>query len=123
MTSSDWPVLPHKEWSETIATLHRWFQIVGKVRMEMMPWVNHSWSAALYPSVRGLTTSLMPYGPRDIQIDFDFLDHALAISTSDGGSWKTTLTSGTVAEFYGELFAALGELGCEVSIHPSQTRC
>ena len=117
VASSDWPVLPHEEWGETIATLHRWFQIVGKVRMAMTPWVNHSWSAALYPTARGLTTSPMPYGPRDLQIDFDFLDHVLSISTSEGESWRTKLRSGTVAGFYAELLAALEELGCEVAIH------
>ncbi len=45
---SDWPGLPYRAWGDTIATLHRWFQIVGKVRMELSPWVNHSWNAALY---------------------------------------------------------------------------
>ena len=119
VVKSDWPALPYTDWSETLATLHRWFQVVGKVRMSLTPWVNHSWSASLYPTVRGLTTSPMPYGPRDLQIDFNFLDHSLVISTSDGESWKTGLRSGTVAEFYRELFAALGRFGCDVEIYPA----
>ena len=28
-----WPALPYPEWADTLATLHRWSQIVGKVRM------------------------------------------------------------------------------------------
>jgi hypothetical protein len=39
-----WPKLPHTEWSDTLETLHMWSQIVGKIRMELSPWVNHSWS-------------------------------------------------------------------------------
>ena len=115
---SDWPMLPHKEWGETIATLHRWFQIVGKVRMELTPWVNHSWSASLYLTPRGLTTSPVPYGPRDLQIDFDFLDHTLSIATSEGERWQTGLRAGTVAAFYEEIMSALGGVGCKVAIHP-----
>ena len=33
---------------------------------------------------RGLTTSPIPYDGRAFQIDFDFIDHALVIGTSDG---------------------------------------
>ena len=81
---SDWPELPYREWGDTIATLHMWFQIVGKVRMELSPWVNHSWNSALYVTSRGLTTSPAPYGGRDIQIEFDFIHHKLSIASSDG---------------------------------------
>ncbi|MGB3564042.1 MAG: DUF5996 family protein, partial [Thermoanaerobaculia bacterium] len=38
-----WPQLPNTEWTETLATLHLWTQIVGKVRLELSPWINHSW--------------------------------------------------------------------------------
>jgi uncharacterized protein DUF5996 len=55
-----WPALPQATWSETCATLQLWMQIVGKVRLALMPAINHTWSVTLYPSVRGLTTSIMP---------------------------------------------------------------
>ena len=47
-TASDWPELPSSEWVDTIETLHMWSQIVGKIRMELSPWTNHSWSVPLY---------------------------------------------------------------------------
>src|SRR5690242_20263444 len=79
-----WPALPLHEWQETYATLHRWSQIVGKVRLARMPWINHSWHVTLYVTARGLTTSPIPHGTRSFQIDFDFIDHQLPIRTSDG---------------------------------------
>ena len=70
-----WPALPQAAWSDTCATLQLWTQIVGKIRLALMPPINHSWNVTLYPTVRGLTTSPMPYGSRMLQIDFDFIDH------------------------------------------------
>ena len=114
---SDWPELPHGAWGDTIATLHMWSQIVGKVRMELCPWMNHSWSAPLYVTSRGLTTSPIPYGRHDFQIDFDFINHALSIVMSDGNARNFELRPRTVAEFYTEVLGALRDLGCDVAIH------
>ena len=79
-----WPELPTAPWRETYETLHLWTQIVGKIRLARAPWLNHSWHVALYVTARGLTTSPIPDGGGTFQIDFDFIDHALRISTSDG---------------------------------------
>ena len=80
-----WPHLPYEAWRETCATLHMWTQVVGKVRLAQAPMLNHWWQVPLYVTARGLTTSPMPHGRRTFQIDFDFLDHTLFISVSDGG--------------------------------------
>jgi hypothetical protein len=79
-----WPRLPLDEWQETYKTLHLWSQIVGKIRLSQMPWINHSWHVPLYVTPRGLTTSLMPDGIRAFEIDLDFSDHRLHIGTSEG---------------------------------------
>ena len=71
-------------WRATYDTLHLWTQIVGKIRFARSPWLNHSWHVALYVTARGLTTSPIPDGIRTFQIDFDFIDHVLRISVSDG---------------------------------------
>ena len=60
-----WPELPFDAWKDTYATLHLWLQIVGKIRLQQMPWINHSWHVTLYPTASGLTTSAMPYGMRN----------------------------------------------------------
>lgn len=116
--SAAWPALPLESWKDTYATLHRWVQVVGKVRLVQMPWINHSWSSTLYVSVRGLTTSLMPYAERGFQIDFDFIDHQLIVRTTEGGLETVPLVSRSVADFYRTLMAALGALGVDVRIVP-----
>jgi hypothetical protein len=113
-----WPALPLDGWKPTYATLHRWTQIVGKVRLARLPWINHSWHVTLYVTSRGLTTAAVPYGPKSFQIDFDFLDHQLLIRSSDGAQHSLALRPRSVADFYRELMARLHELGIDVAIHP-----
>ncbi len=111
-----WPSLPLAEWRDTYATLHMWTQIVGKVRLIQTPWVNHSWHVPLYVTSRGLTTSPIPHGTRTFEITFDFIDHRLLVTTSDGPARALALAPRTVADFYRELMATLGELGVPVRI-------
>ena len=82
--ANPWPELPYSAWKDTYETLHLWTQIVGKVRLTLTPWLNHSWHVTFYVTVRGLTTSAMPLDGRDLEIEFDFIDHVLWLRTSDG---------------------------------------
>ena len=111
-----WPKLPYAAWKDTCETLHLWTQIVGKMRLARTPWLNHSWHVALYLTSRGLTTSSIPYRARAFQIDFDFVEHVLWVRTSDGHFRQIMLAPKSVAEFFSELRAALGELGFEIAI-------
>ena len=113
-----WPALPQGNWSGTCATLQLWMQIVGEVRLALMPPINHCWGVTLYPTIRGVTTSPMPYGNRAVQIDFDFVDHVLLVETSAGDRRTIPLKPMTVAEFYRQLMAALESLGTPVRIWP-----
>jgi len=112
-----WPPLPLSEWSDTYATLHLWTQIVGKIRLTQTPLVNHYWNSVLYLTARGMTTSPIPHGRRIFQIDFDFIDHKLVISASEGETRTVRLEPKTVADFYGETMQALNELDLPVGIH------
>jgi len=111
-----WPALPLDAWKDTYATLHMWTQIVGKIRMALSPFLNHWWHVTLYLNSRGLTTSPIPYGDRMFEIQFDFLDHRLAIHTSDGATRQLALAPRPVADFYKELMAALRSIGIAVKI-------
>jgi Family of unknown function (DUF5996) len=113
---SSWPELPTAAWRETYETLHLWTQIVGKIRLVRTPWLNHSWHVALYVTARGLTTSPIPDGARDFQIDLDFIDHTLRISTTDGATPQFALAGKSVAGFYNAIMAALAELGIHAAI-------
>jgi len=111
-----WPELPTTAWRETYATLHLWTQIAGKIRLVRSPWLNHSWHVALYVTPRGLTTSPIPDATRTFQIEFDFIDHLLRISTSDGTQRQFALAGHSVASFYAAIMAALAELGVPTTI-------
>jgi len=111
-----WPDLPLDAWKETYATLHLWLQIVGKIRLTQCSWVNHSWHVPLYVTARGLTTSLIPLGTRNFQIDFDFVDHRLTVQTSDGGSTGFSLVPMAVSIFYHRLMDEMHKLGLNISI-------
>jgi hypothetical protein len=112
-----WPELPYEAWRDTLETLHLWAQIVGKVRLALSPWLNHSWHATLYPTGRGLSTGLIPHGDRSFELEFDFVDHHLEARPATGPSWRMPLMPRTVASFYGELMDGLAGLDLAVRIH------
>lgn len=118
MNNELWPALPLEEWQDTYATLHMWTQVVGKIRLEQTPLVNHWWNTPLYVTARGLTTSLMPYKDRAFEIDFDFIDHSLLIKRDDGATETLALAPRSVADFYREVFDRLRALGMGVKIWP-----
>jgi hypothetical protein len=115
-SATTWCCLPLAEWQDTCATLHRWTQVVGKIRLAQAPMTNHWWQVPLYVTARGLTTSPIPHGRRVFQIDFDFVDHRLVIATSDGMTTSLPLAPRSVAEFYRELMAQLAALDIFVTI-------
>jgi hypothetical protein len=114
---SAWPELPLEEWQDTHATLHLWLQIVGKVRLALSPWVNHSWHATLYVTPRGLTTSSIPCGARSFRIDLDFIEHALIVQSDDGETRQRPLVAEPVAAFFGGLTGTLASMDIAVKIH------
>jgi hypothetical protein len=111
-----WPALPLEAWEDTRATLHMWTQIVGKVRLALTPMVNHWWNVPLYVSARGLTTSSMTYEKIVFEVEFDFVDHQLVLSKSDGTVRKMALVARGVADFYKEFMAMLAAEGIAVKI-------
>jgi hypothetical protein len=113
-----WPQLPLAEWQDTLATLQRWLQIVGKTRLTLAPPVNHWWHVTLYVTSRGLTTSAMPCGERSLDVEVDFIDHRLVMRTSDGASRVMPLAARSVADFYHEYLAQLDSLGIALNIRP-----
>ena len=112
-----WPSLSYAAWKDTYATLLRWTQIVGKIRLVQTPWVNHSWHVVYYVTARGLSTSPIRHGERVFQIDFDFIDHQLVIQTGEGERRTLRLEPRTVADFYQALMALLAELDLRVAIN------
>lgn len=111
------PPLPLEAWEESKETLHRYAQVVGKVRMELTPYRNHWWHVTLYVTPSGLSTGPIPYRGESFEISFDLLDNRLVVGTSRGGGFSFPLDDLPVAGFYERLLDGLRTLGVEVSIN------
>jgi Family of unknown function (DUF5996) len=70
----------------------------------------------LYVSSRGLSTSIIPYGNRHFDMEFDFVESKLIIRTTDRRTASVALAPRSVADFYHELMSRLGSLGIDVKI-------
>jgi hypothetical protein len=116
--ASKWPEISFNEWKDTVATLQLYTQIVGKIRLTTLPWLNHSWHVTLYISPVGLTTGSMHYDKGIFEIEFNFIEHLLTIQTSTGIRAAIQLYPRSVANFYKELFTTLKQAGIEIEIHP-----
>ena len=120
--STSWPSLPVADWVATRDTLHMWTQIVGKIRLAHAPLLNHWWQVTLYVSPRGLTTSTIPHRFGAFDMEFDFVEHQLAVRSSDGGARRVLLRPMPVAEFHARTMAALAQLGiaAPISTRPNE---
>ena len=117
MDDAKWPELDYQGWKETCQTLHRWIQIVGKIRLSKTAWVNHGWHATLYVTERGLTTSVIHDSKISFAIELDFATHELRILASNGVESDSLLRAESVASFHRRLFERLREAGIEALIH------
>lgn len=116
-----WPDLALPGLPPTIEAMHLFSQIVGKVRMGLTPWVNHSWHVPLYVSARGLATGWVPAGRRALDMEFDLFRQALVLRFDDGQDAQVPLCGQSVASFYAEAMAALASFG--VAIRINETPC
>lgn len=116
---TSWPKLEYLEWKATYETLHRWLQIVGKLRLCKSPWANHSWNTTFYVTARGFTTSAIPLGERALTVDFDFIDHQLLFQDSLGKNYVLPLQSESVAAFYSKFLKGLAAMEVEASFSPA----
>ncbi|HEY0160187.1 MAG TPA: DUF5996 family protein [Thermoanaerobaculia bacterium] len=112
-----WPELRWSEWGDTCQTLQLWTQVAGKIRMKKTPPVNHWWHTTLYVTTRGIGTSPIPDGKRTFAIDFDFIEHRLSVTCSDGTAESFALEPMSVAAFYRKTMAAVAAIGVDVRIN------
>lgn len=111
------PKLPIDKWEPSKETFHRYIQIVGKIRLALMPRKNHWWYITLYVNSQGITTDSIPFEEFVFDIQFDLIEHRLIIRTSRGESRWFELKDGlSVADFYSKLTDNLSDLGIVVDI-------
>ena len=114
----NWPELSYERGKESFVTVHMWTQIAGKIKLALMPWINHSWHVTLHVTANGLTTQALPYKNFDFEINFDFIKHLLKITTSKGDHRQFDLHFLSVKDFYHKIFKLLEELDIYVKIKP-----
>lgn len=107
--------MPMDAWEDTKETLHRFLQIVGKIRLASAPPRNHWWQVPFHLTGRGITTRPMGSNPI-FAIDFDFVDHRLVVSTDAGGIEAFPLIGQSVASFYERMLTVLNGLGIGIVI-------
>ncbi|MGH3854076.1 MAG: DUF5996 family protein [Pseudonocardiaceae bacterium] len=98
------PPIPYSGWSDTIPTLHRFAQIIGKVRLAASP---RRTTDGTCPSTGcGITTRPMGLDPT-FAIDFDFVEHQLVVNSIDGRSVSFPIGGHSVATFHAEVVHAM----------------
>ncbi|MGH8931603.1 MAG: DUF5996 family protein [Egibacteraceae bacterium] len=109
------PPMPLDAWADTKATLHRFAQIIGKIRLAASVRRNHWWNVPFHLTGRGITTRPMGGDPI-FAIDFDFVDHRLLAHAITGDTVSFPLAGQSVATFYQRTLDALDALGVRVAI-------
>lgn len=116
--SEAWPELALENWVDTRETFHLWTQMVGKVQLELRPFLNQWWEVGLTLTARGLTSGLVPAGERSFQMSFDLVDHQLRIEVAGGEVRSLALRERSVSDFYAAFLQALDELDIAVALNP-----
>ncbi|WP_336250896.1 DUF5996 family protein [Stomatohabitans albus] len=119
---SAWPSLRVDDWTDTRNTLHMWVQIVGKIRMQYAPLLNHWWQVTFYITPVGMTTSSIPYAGDTFDIEFNFIEHELLFRRSNGKHTSFALEQMTTAEFYAKVKAAMDaiEVPMDIILTPNE---
>jgi hypothetical protein len=117
------PPIPYRSWQESKETLHRFAQIVGKIRLAESPRRNHWWNVPYHLTGHGITTRPMGLSADGnfFCLDFDFVAHRLTATTGDGREASFPLAGVSVGAFYRTLREMLDGLGVEARIarpHP-----
>jgi len=121
------PPMPLADWADTKATVHRFCQVVGKIRLAASVRRNHWWNVPFHLTWRGITTR--PMGQVDgnpiFAIDFDRRRGEAAPSLRSGRCSGLVRWSGIAVDGPGdpvaEFFDGVGGFGV-VAIGPAQRK-
>src|SRR5215207_579299 len=108
------PPMPLASWQDTKQTLHRFCQVIGKIRLAASVRRNHWWNVPFHLTGRGITTRPMGLDPT-FAVEFDYLAHRLRVDTTDGRSASFGLLGHSVATFHAEVSRALAAVGVDPS--------
>jgi hypothetical protein len=116
--ASGWPELNEAYDGPTIAALHLYSQIAGKVAVALLPWRNHGWHATLRLHPRGLRTEPLYGAGGPFELGFDLVDHAFTLTDAQGLR-SLPLHAMSVADFHAGTMALVAAAGHDLRIHPA----
>jgi len=117
-TTDPWPPLDYLAAKDVLEAIHMQTQVVGKVKLALTPAAPEWQTVPLWVGGRGLTTGLMRAGDRGLEIAFDFVEHRLGFTTTDGGRSGFDLEPRPLCDFTAAVMSALADLGIQVTINP-----
>ncbi|MGN6239036.1 MAG: DUF5996 family protein [Cellulosimicrobium cellulans] len=111
-----WPDLDVRRWEPTRRPLHLFTQVIGKVVLDLTPFVNHWWNVAFHVTSRGFVTPVMQVGDRALDVEIDLVAERVVFRTSDGSTETIALGPMSVADFYARTRACLDRLDVPVRV-------
>jgi Family of unknown function (DUF5996) len=114
--SGVWPELSEALDGPTVAALHLFSQVAGKVAVAVLPWRNHGWHATLHLHPRGFRTEPLHSAAGTFELGFDLVGHRFSLSDAKGIR-TLPLRPTSVADFFEGVMAMMAEAGHPVRIH------
>ncbi len=111
-----WPELSAARDGATIATLHLFSQVIGKVPTALVPWRNHGWHLTLHLTPRGLRTEPIHAVSGTFQLALDLVD-GTAVLERGSETLGVPFAGRSVASFYQDVKAMLAEAGHQPQLH------
>jgi hypothetical protein len=113
--------MPLSEWRATRDTVAGYARFVRGIRRENTPPQKHWWHVSLRTTVTGLsTTPIRATSSTIYELEFDFTEHALHITTSEGVRRCIPLHGQAVSAFRDEVLETLLALGVSVNCDKGQ---
>lgn len=113
-----WKPLPWADWRESEMTVHLFTQIIGKIRLGLMPMQTEWAQVPLTVTSRGISSLGMPVDSGLLDIELDFIDHHIYFKASSGKTVSFSLNNKSVAAFYKETLNAINQLDVKININP-----
>ena len=115
---SRWPTLDYAADRPTIETCHLVLQLIGKLPLRLIPWINHGWHVALRMVPHGYATRTISGGDgRFFVVELDVREECVRIACENGASWQAPVPGRTIAELHGDLARLLAEAGLPAPLH------
>ena len=115
MPEPAWPELSLDRDGPTIAALHLFSQVIGKVPTAVLPWRNHGWHLTLHLTPRGLRTEPIHASAGTFELLLDLIE-GVAVLERQGERLTFPLQGTSVADFYAGVKAMLARAGHEIDI-------